>query len=369
MKGVVFDGMAAVVTDKLTVRDPGPSEVRVRMMAAGLCHSDVSVVNGTIPWPAPSVLGHEGAGIVSAIGSAVTTVAVGDHVILSTLASCGACRKCSMGQPWRCYRSMGNRIEPFTYDGQACGNFAATSCFAEETIIGERQAIKIPNDIPFASAALVGCGVITGAGAVFNRSDVQIGDTAVVFGVGGVGLNTIQALRVKRASRIIAIDTLASKEALARQFGATDFIDASTTTDVVTAVREMLPFSDDQMVGPMNAGGADWVYDVVAHPSVTRSAVEMLDWGGNLVIIGVPAPTVEMTQLYARLTHIERSITGTRAGSYVPQRDFPMILDLYRKGEFLLDELVTRQYPLESFHDAVHDMHEGKLARGVLTFA
>lgn len=368
MRAIIFNGTAAEFTADLEVRAPGPKEVKVKMVAAGLCHSDVSVINGTIPWPAPSVLGHEGAGIVSEVGSAVTSVVPGDHIVISTLAACGVCRQCASGRPTRCRKSIGNASQPFTLHGTPCTNFAGTSAFAEETLITELQAVRIPKDVPLTSAALVGCGVITGAGAVFNRANVQPGDTAIVFGVGGVGLNTIQALRIKRAGRIIAIDTMASKEALARQFGATDFINASEVEDVVAKVHELVPYTDGVPVGGFNSGGVDWAFDVVGHPKVTSQCLDCLDWGGTVVILGVPAPGTEMNLSYSRLTHVDRTVMGTRAGSYVPQRDLVGIVEMYRRGEYMLDELVTAQYQLEDFDRAVHDMHEGKLARGVLTF-
>ena len=365
MRGIIFNGKAAEFTTGLEVRAPGPKDVKVRIVGAGLCHSDVSVIDGTIPWPAPAVLGHEGAGIVTEVGASVTSVKPGDHIVISTLAACGVCRYCASGRPTRCRSSMGNLSQPFMLSGEPCSNFAGVSAFAEETVITELQAVKIPDDVPLTSAALVGCGVITGAGAVFNRANVQPGDTALVYGTGGVGLNTIQALRVKRASRIIAIDNQASKEALARQFGATDFINSAETPDVVGAVRAMLPGD-----GPahFNVGGVDWAFDVVAHPGVTSQGLEALDWGGTLVIVGVPAPGVEMHIPYLRMTHVDRTIMGTRAGSYVPARDLAGIVEMYRRGEYLLDELVTATYPIERFHDAVDDLHAGKLARGVLTF-
>jgi S-(hydroxymethyl)glutathione dehydrogenase/alcohol dehydrogenase len=228
------------------------------------------------------------------------------------------------------------------------------------------QAVKIPKDVPFTSACLVGCGVMTGAGAVLYRSDVKIGQTAVVYGCGGVGLNAIQALRVKRASRIIAIDTEPEKEALARQFGATDFLNGRDE-DIVEQVRRLVPYSETELSGPFNAGGVDWVYDVVGHPTVTSNALEMLDWGGTVVIIGTPGGDATFTLPYQRFTQNERSVIGCRAGSYSPHSDMLQIIDLYRRGEFMLDELVTATYPLEGFHDAVHDMHSGAVARGVLT--
>ena len=209
---------------------------------------------------------------------------------------------------------------------------------------------------------------VTGSVVSTQKADSMIGSKLLIVEPYRINDKSRDSL-VTTGRTFIAVDTLASKEALARRFGATDFIDASATADVVAAIRMLLPFSEQAAVGPFNAGGADWVFDVVAHPTVTRNAMEALDWGGTAVIIGVPAPGVETTQSYSRFTHVDRGMIGCRAGSYVPQRDFPLILDLYRRGEFLLDELVTQTYPLEGFDDAVHDMHEGRLARGVLTFA
>jgi len=202
---------------------------------------------------------------------------------------------------------------------------------------------------------------------VWNRAKVQRGQTAVVFGVGGVGLNVIQALRIARAERIIAIDTVASKEQFARQFGATDFIDPRET-DVVAAVRALVPFSDKAPAGFANAGGVDWAFDCVGNAGIIRNAVEMLDWGGNVVILGVPAPDAELSSLFARLTHVDRGIIGCRYGSVRPHADIPMIVELYKSGQFMLDELVSATYPLEEFETVLDDLHHGKLARGVLTF-
>src|SRR3954453_9744835 len=224
MRGIVFTGEKAEISDRLEVRDPGPTEVKVGIVNAGVCHSDLSVLDGTIPWPAPSVLGHEGAGVVEAIGDDVTLVGVGDHIVLSTIANCGMCRMCNTGHPTRCRQSIGNRAERFSYKGQPAGNFAGTSTLVEYTVIRELQAVKIDQDIPLTSACLIACGVMTGAGSVWNGAKGQRGDTAAVWGLGGVGLSAIQALVVADAYPIIAIDTLAHKEELAREFGATHFV-------------------------------------------------------------------------------------------------------------------------------------------------
>ncbi|HTT87473.1 MAG TPA: alcohol dehydrogenase catalytic domain-containing protein, partial [Acidimicrobiales bacterium] len=162
MRGIVYTGDDAIVTDKLGIAEPGPTEVKVKIAAAGVCHSDLSVLNGTIPWKAPSVLGHEGAGVVESVGSSVRSVKPGDHVVIATLASCGTCRACNTGHPTMCIRSLGNVSTPFTYEGEPASNFAAASVFAERTIVSEVQAVKIADDVPFTSACLIGCGVLTG---------------------------------------------------------------------------------------------------------------------------------------------------------------------------------------------------------------
>jgi S-(hydroxymethyl)glutathione dehydrogenase/alcohol dehydrogenase len=366
MRGIIYNGTEATVTEGLEVRAPGPREVVVQIVAAGVCHSDLSVVDGTIPWPSPVVMGHEGAGIVHEVGAAVTHVAPGDHVVVATLAACGMCAPCNDGLPTLCRKTMGNLSQPFTLNGDPCNNFAGASVFVERTVVRDIQAVKIPDDVPLTSACLVGCGVVTGVGAVFNRANLQLGDTAVVFGIGGVGLNVVQACRIRGASRIICVDTEPAKEELARRFGATDFIDGRRS-DVVDAVRSLVPFSDEAHAGPFNAGGVKWAFECVGHPAVTKTALECLDWGGNVVIIGVPAPTVELSALYTRLTHVDRGILGCRYGTISPQRDIPLIIDLYRRGELLLDELVSEVRPLADFDQIIDAMHTGRLARGVLT--
>jgi Zn-dependent alcohol dehydrogenase len=199
---------------------------------------------------------------------------------------------------------------------------------------------------------------------VLHRAKVQAGETAAVFGVGGVGLNVIQALRISNASRIVAVDTVAAKRSLALKFGATDFIDASAADDVVAAVRELLPG-----IGGFGAGGVDWAFDCVGHPAVVRNAVECLDWGGNCVILGVPPPAAELSAIVTQLTHVDRGIMGCRYGTVQPHHDVPLFVEWYKQGKLLLDELVSATYPLESFQKVLDEMHEGKLARGVLTIA
>lgn len=271
---------------------------------------------------------------------------------------------CNTGAPTRCRESIGNRAEPFRYRGEPCSNFAATSTLVEYTVIKEAQAVVIDKSVPLTSACLIACGVLTGAGSVWNSSDVKRGDKTAVIGVGGVGLSVIQALAIAGASRIIAVDTVADKESLAMQFGATDFVHAGA--DVAQQIRELVPFSTDVVSGPFSAGGVDWAFDCSGHPAALRAAVDSLEWGGAAVAIGVPAQGTEVSIPVNHLVHLDRKLIGARYGASKPHRDIPLVIDYYTRGRFKLDEMVTKTYSLEQWDEAVDDMHRGALARGVM---
>jgi Zn-dependent alcohol dehydrogenase len=350
MRGVVYDGTDYQVVDDLSVRDPGPGEVAVRIEAAGLCHSDLSVINGTIPFPTPVVLGHEGAGVVEAVGASVTTVKPGDHVVLSTLGNCGACQYCDAGRPTMCRSTFGERPQPFTWRGEPAYAFANASVFSERTVVKANQAVPIPADVPLASAALVGCGVLTGIGAVLHRAKVPEGASVLVIGVGGIGLNVIQGAALAGAARIIAVDTNPRKREIALAFGATDFVESTE------AVRDLAPT------------GVEYAFECVGHVELIRAALELLDWGGTCVMLGVPGFTDEVSFNVASM-YLDKSVLGCRYGSSQPQRDVRRYIALYQQGRLKLDELVSRRYPLEEMKAAVHDMEAGDItARGVLTF-
>jgi S-(hydroxymethyl)glutathione dehydrogenase/alcohol dehydrogenase len=349
MRGVVYDGNDYQVVDDLSVREPGPGEVAVRIEAAGVCHSDVSVITGTIPFPTPVVLGHEGAGVVEAVGDLVTGVKVGDHVVLSTLGNCGACQYCDAGRPTMCRSTFGGRTTPFTWRDQPTYSFANASVFSERTVVKANQAVPIPQDVPFASAALVGCGVLTGVGAVLHRARVPEGASVAVIGVGGIGLNVIQGAVLAGASTIIAVDTNPKKEQIALEFGATHFVES---TDAVRGVRK---------------AGVDFAFECVGHVKLIRAAIDLLDWGGTCVMLGVPEATAEASYNVASM-YLDKGILGCRYGSSQPQRDVRRYVDLYRRGRLKLDELVSATYPLAEMKSAVHDLEAGELAaRGVLT--
>ncbi len=369
MRALLYTGEGRIdLSHDVSVRDPGPGEVIVNVVACGLCRSDLSVVHGNIPWPAPAVLGHEGAGIVEAVGPGVTKVKYGDHVVMHTVANCGHCAPCESGKPTHCRETLGNRTTPFSLgDGTPVSNFAATSAFAEYTVVKQDQLVVIDDDIPLNAACLIGCAVLTGMGAVLNRAKVRAGDTAAVFGVGGVGLNVIQGLVLSGASRIIAVDTVADKRRLAEEFGATDFIDA-TQADAAEQIRALLPHSKTQTTGTFGSGGVDWAFECTGSPIALKGAVAALDWGGTAVIVGVPPHGATIELPINPIAYVDRTITGTRYGSSRPHIDIPMYIDFYKRGRLKLDELITRQYPIEDFETAFADLDAGELARGVLTF-
>ena len=360
MRALVYEGSGKIRhVENLEVRDPGPGEVLVRIAASGICHSDISVVNGTIEWPAPSVLGHEGAGVIEQVGTGVTDLAVGDHVALHTLANCGRCGPCESGKPTHCRQTYGNRSEPFMLEGKSVSSFAATSTFVEKTVVKANQAVKIDPTLPLDIACVIGCGVLTGVGSVVNRARVEPGETAAVFGIGGVGLNVLQGLRLAGASRIIAIDLLASREEKARQFGATDFIDASHG-DTPQKIKAIV--SGGQ---PDQGSGVDWAFECVGNTHVLNDAVASLGWGGNCVIVGTTAGGTSAEVSLTPLSFVDRGIMGARYGASRPHRDIPSYIAQYRQGRLMLDELVTQRYQLADFEQAFHDLESGKLARGV----
>ncbi|MEU1002035.1 Zn-dependent alcohol dehydrogenase [Streptomyces tibetensis] len=349
MRGVIFDGKQVRVVTDLEVREPGPGEVRVAISAAGLCHSDLSVVDGTIPFPVPVVLGHEGAGVVEAVGAGVTHVVPGDHVALSTLANCGTCAECDRGRPTMCRRAIGRPGRPFGHAGSPVHQFASNSAFAERTVVKAVQAVRIPDDIPLTSAALIGCGVLTGVGAVLNRARVDHGDSVLVIGTGGIGLNVLQGARLAGAGRIVAVDANPAKEETARRFGATDFLTSAE------GVRDLLPT------------GADHAFECVGRVELIRQAIDALDRHGQAILLGVPPATAEASFRVSSM-YLDKSILGCRYGSSRPQRDIALYAELYRRGRLLLDELVTRTYPVEDFEKAATDAEAGRVARAVLTF-
>ncbi|MBP1325975.1 S-(hydroxymethyl)glutathione dehydrogenase/alcohol dehydrogenase [Leucobacter exalbidus] len=355
MKAIIFDGAENKLVDGVTVREPGAGDVLVRIVASGVCQSDLNVVNGKIPFPTPVVLGHEGAGVVEAVGPGVTAPAVGDHVVLATLATCGHCRHCASGHPTMCRESIGKVGSPFQHEDTAIHNFATLGTFSERVVVRAQQAITIPKDVPLTSACMIGCAVLTGAGAVFNRAKVQAGETVVVIGAGGIGLNVIQAARIAGAVQIIVIDTNTNKEAKAREFGATHFVDAFAGNTVETILQ-------------LTGDGANHVFDCVGGEAITSQAIEMVAWGGQLIMLGVAGPETKLSVLASAL-YMDRSVLGCRYGSSRPGVDVLKYIELYQAGKLLLDELVTKEYDFDDYETLVDDALGGRLDRGVLVMS
>jgi S-(hydroxymethyl)glutathione dehydrogenase/alcohol dehydrogenase len=358
MKGAVL----RAVNEPLTIEDvelapPGPGRVRVRIAASGVCHSDLSLVDGTMPQPMPAVLGHEGAGIVTEVGPGVETPHVGDHVILSWIAPCRVCEACRRGQPTLCETGMQHAFAgPYgTANGEPVMPGLGTATFAQETVVPASAAIVIDPAFPLELGALVGCGVVTGVGAVVNTAQVRPGETVAVLGCGGVGLAAIQGARLSGASRIVAVDRVASKLDMARDNGATDVVDASST-DAVAAVRDL------------TGGGADHAVEVVGSSATISAAYAMARRGGAVTIVGAGRFDDAVSFGVLGLMVDAKRIQGSVYGATDPARDFPRMVALQQAGQLDLERLVTRRIALDEVNDAFRAMTAGEVARSVIVF-
>src|SRR6184192_3533083 len=342
----------------LTLRAPRADEVLVRLGASGVCHSDLHVINGDLPMPLPTVLGHEGPGVVEAVGAGVRRVKDGDHVVLSWVPYCGSCWYCESGRTHLCEMGYVKALaaEVFSRDGSAVGQLAGVGSMAEWTVVPESGCIPIDADVPLDRACLIGCGVMTGVGAVINTARVQPGQSVAVFGAGGVGLNVIQGAVLAGANPIIAIDLNERKLGFAKQFGATHTVNAGST-DPVTAVLDLTGMR-----------GADYAFEVIGRPEVVTQAFMAIRRGGKAVVIGVPPATDMVSVPGVLLPLAEKSLVGSLYGSANMARDVPRLIDLYRAGKLKLDELITRRYQIAQVSEAFTAMEKGEVARGVITF-
>jgi S-(hydroxymethyl)glutathione dehydrogenase/alcohol dehydrogenase len=348
--------------DDIEVAPPGPGEVRVKVVASGVCHSDLSVQNGTIPLPTPIVLGHEGAGIIEEVGEGVTTVAVGDHVVLSFVPACGECYQCKHGQAYICEKSraqaaagMLDGTTRLTSQGAPLHQMACLGTYGPYAIVPEISLVKIPDDVPLEIAALIGCGVLTGVGAALNTADIQAGDTVAVIGCGGVGLNVIQGAKIAGATTIIAVDMLPSKLEMALEFGATHTVNAG---------------DGDPIAGVMAASegrGADVAFEVIGLGPTIDQAINMARPGGEVVLVGVPRLDV-MMNLNAAFTflYLAKTIKGCWYGSSNVNEDVPKLLDLWRSGQLKLKELISKEIDVDHVNEAFADMQAGTVARSVI---
>ncbi|MGK0169022.1 MAG: S-(hydroxymethyl)glutathione dehydrogenase/alcohol dehydrogenase [Gammaproteobacteria bacterium] len=361
MRAAIFRKAHEPVTiEDVSVDSPQDREVLVRTAATGVCHSDLHFVDGDLPaGRRPMVMGHEGAGIVEAVGAGVTTLKEGDHVVACLSGFCGTCEQCLSGHPNLCnarYVSRPRGAQPrLRLAGEPATQFADVGSFAEQMLLHENSVVKIDSDIPLDRAALVGCGVLTGVGAALRTAGLQAGQSVAVFGCGGVGLSVIQGARIGGAGRIIAVDQFQSKLDMAMNLGATDALDASAG-HTVDALREMT-----------GGRGVDHAFEAVGLPVLVRQCVESLAIGGTATIVGVP-PMGAMIEFPFSALHPECKVQTSRMGSNRFRIDIPMYLDFYRQGRLRLDDMVTRTGRLEDVNEAFRAMKAGEVARTVLCF-
>lgn len=350
-----------LVVEDVEVLEPGPHEVRVRWAANGVCHSDLHVITGDTPHPLPVVLGHEAAGVVEKIGPGVETVKVGDHVCSSYIPSCGRCSYCIGGQPTMCALRdkprwfMLDGTPRFRKNGQGLHHFLQVSGYATHSVLLEESVIPIRKDAPLDVACLVSCGVLAGAGPVFNRAKVPPGASVAVFGCGGVGLNTIQAARMVGAGKIIAVDVMKRKLVWAEEFGATHVVDASQE-DAVSRVHALSA-----------TGGVDFAFEVVGTQRTIEQALLSTHRGGTCVVVGV-SPAGTRVSVDPMLLLQQRVLTGSSFGGGHQRTDVPMLIDLYMSGKYRLDELISRRLPLDDLNHAFDLMLQGEVKRSVVVY-
>jgi NDMA-dependent alcohol dehydrogenase len=342
---------------------PRPGEARVKVKAAGVCHSDWHIINGDWTMPLPMVLGHEAAGIVEDIGAGVTTVKPGDHVIFSFRPQCGHCLYCSIGRSVLCDGHndtprfvMFDGTTRLSRNGEGLNQLARIGTFAEQVVCPAEQLVPIRTDMPWPQAALVGCCVPTGVGAVTRCAQVEAGASVLVIGCGGVGLNVVQGARLAGAATIIACDLLEAKLAYARDFGATHTVNAATEK-VVDVARTLT-----------RGRGVDYAFDAIGGEATTLQIVDAIRPGGTAVIVGMAAMAVRAPITPYMMALQEKCLRGTMYGSVRPDLDFPRLVDLYMQKRLRIDELVSRTYRLEEINDGFAALRTGQVARGVVTF-
>jgi len=358
---VLYEPGQPLRVEDVELAPPRTGEVRVRVGAAGVCHSDYHVMHGDMVAVLPAVLGHEGAGVVEEVGPGVTGVAQGDHVVLLWRTSCGRCEYCSVGRPALCVVGTALRNSGLLMDGTTrlsrddlqLRHFAGVSCFAEQTVCAQEAVLKIPEDIPMPIAALAGCAVMTGVGAVVNTAKVEPGSTVLVIGAGGVGLCAIMGAVLAGAARIIAADLNPAKLELATSLGATEVVDSSRD-DLVDAVREL------------TGAGVDYAFEVIGLAETVEQAIRAVRVGGTAVAVGI-VPTGMTAQVNVQqLVMQEKTLKGSIYGSTRPHVDFPRLFELYRRGRLPLDRLLTRQWALGEINEAYDALLAGTVARSVV---
>ncbi len=361
---ILFEPRQPLTICEVEVPEPRTGEVLVHMAVGGVCHSDLHVMKGDLAAPLPAILGHEGSGVVSAVGPGVKDVGPGDHVIPLWRLGCGECEYCTGGRPALCGAGVEIRRTGtlpgggtgFSFKGKEIKRFGGVSTFAEYSVIPEKALLKIPKEFPLDRAALLGCAVITGFGAVVNAAQVRPGSLVAVLGAGGVGLNVIQTAALAGAATVIAVDLRENKLDFARQFGATHTVNASAGNAV------------EQVRALTGGRGVDYAFEVVGLPATMRQAFDVLARRGVAVVVGIGPTTAEVSIPVIPLAWEDRTLMGSLYGSARPRIDILRLIDLYRARKLKLDELLTRTYPLEQINDAYAALERGEVARSVVTY-
>jgi S-(hydroxymethyl)glutathione dehydrogenase/alcohol dehydrogenase len=354
---VVHEVGSPFVVEEIELADPGPHDVRVALAASGVCHSDLSVQTGAIPFMFPTVLGHEGAGVVVEVGSAVTRVTPGDHVVLTWMPPCRRCYWCLAGQPMLCANGLAEALggNYATVGGTRLVRGLGTATFAEQTLVPEGEVVPIDPSVPLELAALVGCALSTGVGAVWHTAEVRPGSSVAVVGCGGVGLSVVQGARLAGASTIVAVDRVPAKLEMAKTMGATEVVDANG--DVPAGVRQVT-----------GGRGADYVFEVVGRAGTIRDAFAAARRGGTVVLVGAGSPAEQVSFNAMELFVDAKTVKGCVYGSTDPDRDFPSLVELVRSGAIDASALVTRRIGLDDINGAFADMEAGTVARSVIVF-
>ena len=359
---ILYEPKQPVRVEEVELDAPRDGEVLVRIGAAGVCHSDYHFMNGDRSVNLPCVLGHEGAGVVEEVGRGVTSVAPGDHVVLLFRANCGHCEFCSQGRPALCWmadllRSTGHLLDGTSRlhrNGAEIKHFSGVSCFAERAVVPEQGVVRIDPAIPHEVAALVGCAVMTGVGAVMNTAQVKPGAAVLVVGVGGVGLNCVMGAALVGAHPIIVADVVDSKLETAMDFGATHAVNAATG-NLVTDVRAL---TGDE--------GVDFAFEAIGNPKALRQAFDAVRRGGSTIAVGIAPQGGEASFDAGELVTLEKTVRGSYYGSTRPQTDMPRLLELYQAGRLPIDRLISRRYPLSDVNEAYRALLAGEVARSVL---
>jgi S-(hydroxymethyl)glutathione dehydrogenase/alcohol dehydrogenase len=361
MKAAVFHGPKLPLSiEDVEIDKPQDREVLIKTVASGVCHSDLHFVEGLYPYAAPAVLGHEAAGIIEEVGRDVTYVKPGDHVICCLSVFCGNCDQCMSGHPNRCSNKAATQRKPgdkprISQKGQPVNQFLDISSYCEKMLLHENAVVKIREDLPLDRAALIGCGVTTGVGAVLNTAKIEPGSTVAVFGAGGVGLAAIQGARIAGARKIIAVDMFEGKLAMAKRLGATDTVDASSS-DPVDEIRKLT-----------GGAGVDYSFEAIGLKKVAEQAYLALKPGGTATVIGM-IPVGQKVELDGYMFLTERKLQGSNMGSNRFRIDMPKYIDFYLQGRLNLDDMISRRGKLEDVNDAFRAMKAGEVARTVLMF-